>query len=1172
MAGKSTFVIAFVFTLLFIHQKTTAQTTVFSDDFSTNTNTAYTTSGNIGASSWTVLVPNADWGARRNTSPQQLELTNDASAAANVLGWVFASTSTTAFAAPYNTTLNMNPGTVTWNFNMRQIRTDPAGLGSGSYGVAFVLAGTANTTRTTGTGYAIALGQSGSTDPIRLVEYTAGLGTSTNIITSNTAGLADFGAEYLSIRVIYTPATNTWELLLRNDGNSAFADPATGVLVSQGTAVNSSFTNIPLPLLGGFWNGSTAAAQTAFFDNVSVIVGTAGPATVSIAPGVNATEGGSNGTFTISFSSPTAAITTFDYTLPAAGNATFTTDYGANIVSAPTAGATPASLAATTGTITVPAGVSIITVSIVPVDDALTEGTEPVVMTISNPGAPYIIGNASSTINIFDNEATLISQIQGAGTTAIAGNYTIEAIVTGIYPTLSPAGFYIQEEDIEWDANINTSEGIYVVSATPVAVGDRVRVTGTVQENGSTPSFNQAVVHTATVTVLSSGNPLPTATDVTLPVTAQTDFEKFEGMIVRFPGTLTVTDNENLGTFGELKLSAGGLVYQPTQIVDPNDNPAGGTNSTGNSNVAAVNALATSNALRSILLDDGRGTIPTLPYVNADNTVRVGSTITNTTGILGYAFSQYRIQPLAAAPPVINHAARPAVPVVGGNLKVISYNVLNYFNGNGAGGGFPTARGASSLAEFIRQRDKIIDALVQMNGDIVGLIELENQDLNDPTPALVDLVNGLNAVMGAGTYALIDDDLDNNGVQDNNTDLIRSAIIYKPAVVTPVGNAMLSTDPIFERPPLAQTFNYIGVNRTINFVVNHFKSKGCGGATGLNQDQLDGQSCFNFQRKQQAAALINFFNTVVIPTSGTSRIVSVGDYNSYYEEDPMDVLRAAGYITPENATDYSYMFNGQLGSLDHAVISLGLAGYVTGIAKWNTNSVEPPYLDYNDGVDDPDVSGNSDSPNPWAATYTVSPWRASDHDAIIMGLNIALTLPVTITEFSATKQNTISKLSWTTQQETNSREFIIERSLDGGRNWVQLTSVAAAGSSSSSINYTAYDPAPFKGNNLYRLKIISIDDKFEYSAIRLVNFNSAYSFTLYPNPATDRIQLNTDEPSGIHATIHVLNTQGQAVLTKTINTNLTRAIIDVTALRPGIYFLRIDSRDGTSFLQKFTKQ
>ena len=203
-----------------------AQTTVFSDDFSANTNAIFTTSGVIGASSWSVLRSGDDWGARRNTSPAQLELTNDAGGTANVNGWVFANTSTSGFTAPYNTTLNSNTALVTWIFNMRQIRADPAGLASGNYGMAFVLAGTSTTNHNTGSGYAIALGQSMSTDPIRLIKYTNGIqGTLTNIITSNTTGLTDFGAEYLSVKVTYRPSTNTWELFLRNDGKEAMIIP-----------------------------------------------------------------------------------------------------------------------------------------------------------------------------------------------------------------------------------------------------------------------------------------------------------------------------------------------------------------------------------------------------------------------------------------------------------------------------------------------------------------------------------------------------------------------------------------------------------------------------------------------------------------------------------------------------------------------------------------------------------------------------------------------------------------------------------------------------------------------------------------------------------------------------------------------------------------------------------
>lgn len=270
---RQTAFLLMVFWVLLLSGQTQAQTTVFTDDFSANQSATYTTSGAIGASVWSVTRSGADFGARRNTSPAQLELTNDVDATTNVNGWVLASTPSSSFTSPYNSILNANPGLVTWTFNMQQVRTDPAGFGSGSYGVAFILAGTSNTNNNTGSGYAVVLGQGGSTDPIRLARYASGIqGTLTNIIVSNTAGLTDFGAEYLSIKVTYTPATETWELFVRNDGASAFADPATGTLTSQGTVVDSTSTATSLPLMGAWWQGSTASSQPAFFDNTSVTV------------------------------------------------------------------------------------------------------------------------------------------------------------------------------------------------------------------------------------------------------------------------------------------------------------------------------------------------------------------------------------------------------------------------------------------------------------------------------------------------------------------------------------------------------------------------------------------------------------------------------------------------------------------------------------------------------------------------------------------------------------------------------------------------------------------------------------------------------------------------------------------------------------------------------------
>lgn len=734
-------------------------------------------------------------------------------------------------------------------------------------------------------------------------------------------------------------------------------------------------------------SGGGARASFAI-DNITV--DTALSATVSVAKTQDAAEASSPtaGTFNISFMPATTGSTTLSYNLT--GTATFNTDYTVTL----SAGATPSTLTNASGSITVPASVSSVVATVTPINDVIAEGVETVKIAISNPSAGYKIGDTNASMNILDDEATYIHDIQGTGTAAIPGTFTVEGIVTGVYSTLSPAGFYMQEEDADADANPATSEGIFVVSTMNVSPGDKVRVTGTAQENGAAPSYQQAVLTAPAISVMSSGNPLPTATVLNLPVTALTDFEQYEGMLVRLPDTLTVTDNYNLGRYGEINLSKGGMVYQPTQRVDHNDATASGTTSSGNSNAAAVAALTQANQLRTIMMDDGVGTMTTLPFVDVNNTLRLGSTTSNVTGILGYAYSVYRLQPVPHAQPVFTYAQRPAtVPSVGvaANVKVLSFNVLNYFNGDGNGGGFPTARGAHTMAEFNRQRDKIITAISTIDADVLGLIEMEN-DGTGTNSALQDLVNGLNAKQGAGTYAYINDGAT---IQNNSSDAIRCAIVYKPAVVSPVGQAMTSANTAFDRTPLAQAFSYVPNNEKFIFIINHFKSKGCGGSNGADADLGDGQSCYNQRRKNQAGALMDFIKTTVIPAAGTDRVLTVGDYNAYFEEDPMDTMRAEGYTVLGADSSYSYLYFGQVGSLDNAVVNDSMLIKVTGMAKWNINSAEPTYLDYNDVSDD----GGSDYSNQWGGLYTNTPFRSSDHDPVIIGLD--LSLPVSIASMAA---------------------------------------------------------------------------------------------------------------------------------------------------------------------------
>ena len=574
------------------------------------------------------------------------------------------------------------------------------------------------------------------------------------------------------------------------------------------------------------------------------------------------------------------------------------------------------------------------------------------------------------SVNITDNDVALtpIYTIQGSGaaSTLVGNTVAIQGVVTGDFQGSSKLnGFFVQQA--VGDGNNDTSDGIFVFAPNSLDVnaGDVVQLTGKVSE-----SFNQTQIDTLTnLNVVGSGTVAPLALD--LPVTAGADLERYEGMLVSFAETLTVTENFQLGEFGQVVLSSEGRLFTPTNSIDPTDIPSSETENDEN-NLAAVTAAQNANNLRQIVLDDGSNTRnpSDIPFLNANNTLRVGDTTTNLTGVLSYGFGDYRIQPTVT--PVFDATnPRTAAPdAVGGNAKVASFNVLNYFTTFGD-------RGADNAAEFDRQRAKIFAAISAMDADVVGLIEVQNNG-DDANSAIANLVNGLNEYIGATVYDYIRDPATGVG-----TDAIKTALIYKPANVTPVGEAKSDTDGIYNRFPVAQTFALNSNGETFTPVVNHFKSKS-GTGTGLDADQGDGQGAFNYTRVQQAQALLGFVNELKT-SSGDRDILVIGDLNAYGQEDPIDVLRNGGLIDEIARfvpNPYSYVFDGQAGYLDHALATSSLDTQVSGVTEWHINADEPTLIDYN-----LDVPGSSTAPKP-LDLYTPTPYRSSDHDPVIVGLNL----------------------------------------------------------------------------------------------------------------------------------------------------------------------------------------
>ena len=606
---------------------------------------------------------------------------------------------------------------------------------------------------------------------------------------------------------------------------------------------------------------------------------------------------------------------------------------------------------------------------------AVAAGNYPVQVRFANDQGQ----NASCDVNVsvqgLAGVTHTIPQIQGSGAASpFAGTVqTTEGVLTLKVGT----GFFMQ--DAAGDGDPASSDGIFVytgAAATSAAVGERVRVTGTVFEytpSGASRSYTELKDVTAML-ALGAGAAI-TPTNIDLP---NANLGQVEGMLVRFTRPLTVAQTGFLGARGELTLASGRLE------VPTNRYRAGS---------AEAKALAAANAVNLIVLDDGIFVTPTvIPYIGQDGTVRAGDSVSDLTGVvdfgaIGGGGAAFKLQP-TLAPQFSRDNPRTAAPLVApGNVKVASANVLNFFttftNGSnvfgqtgqgctlGAGSSKSNCRGADNLNEFNRQRDKIVAELKAIDADAVGLMEIQN---NGET-AVSYLVDKLNEAIGSVTYAYVPKPA------ATGTDAIRVAMIYKPANLSLVGGALADADAVNNRPPMAQAFR-AGNGAVFSLVVNHMKSKGsCPSGGGANADSGDGQGCWNASRVAQASRLVNGFVPQVAAAAGDSDVLIIGDLNSHGFEDPINVITAAGFVNQlerfvrPSGTPYSYVFDGKSGYLDHALASASLSAQVAGATEWHINADEPSVIDYNTDGKPQDL-------------YNALPYRASDHDPVVISLNL----------------------------------------------------------------------------------------------------------------------------------------------------------------------------------------
>jgi 5'-nucleotidase len=565
----------------------------------------------------------------------------------------------------------------------------------------------------------------------------------------------------------------------------------------------------------------------------------------------------------------------------------------------------------------------------------------------------------------------MIGAVQGSGATAaVTGTVTVQGVVTADYTGASNYdGYVIQSVGAQADGNPETSDAIFVyLGATPgdtalsaFGIGDLVEVTGTVSEYQGRTQLTQTGVTVITPDAGVSA-PLQLTDELLLG-----DREALEDMLVDASGDYLLASTHNTSQYGELWLTVG-------------DEPlVKSTETTDGSNTAAVDAIAAANAARTLLLDDGWNRTVTAsqhtgdqPYLSAGEVVRTGDQVTlgDTPYIFSYGINRWRLQPTTAIstettgvelPEFTTLNPRPATaPAVGGDVQVAAFNVLNYFttltsqNSN--------ARGASNATDFDEQESKIVAAINELDADVVALMEIENSiKLGEaPDEAIAALVAALNDAAGAGTWAYVPTPA---SLTAETTDFITNAIIYRTASATPVGTAQTITDETVwdnAREPIAQVFQSGGVEFAV--VANHFKSKsGTDDVAGTTQ-----QGEFTADRVAQANSLMAFVDTLA-----TENVALLGDFNAYTEEDPAQVITDAGFVDAVSAYapgQYTYTFDGELGSLDHMFLSPSLDELITDAAVWSINSPEWGAREYGG-----------------TAVDASSVFRSSDHDPIVAG-------------------------------------------------------------------------------------------------------------------------------------------------------------------------------------------
>jgi len=534
---------------------------------------------------------------------------------------------------------------------------------------------------------------------------------------------------------------------------------------------------------------------------------------------------------------------------------------------------------------------------------------------------------------------TDIETIQGKGLVSPMVGKTVitEAVVTAVFQQSDQlGGFFIQGDD----KSAQHSHGLFVYSRLPMVPGERVRLSGKVRE-----FYQHTEINDVKLLNRCGSQELPKPFNISW--NADLNREALEGVLVSVPDSVINWHNQLL-RFGQIRISD-------------------------------KRHYASDSSTQEWIVDDASSktfppSAPFFPDFNAEQRMRLGATLKPFSAIVSFGFEEYRLYPIEPvyADQTI-HSRLPAKPTT--NLRLATSNVFNLFNGNGEQGAFPAIRGAKTYAEYQRQLQKIVKGLVALNADVIVLNEIENDGFADLS-ALTQLLLALNENQSDKDFKAIEFEKSQRG-----TDAITNAIIYDAKTVRPIGSGESTTQAgslawgdKLHRPGLVQTFRDVKSAKEFRVVALHLKSKAgkCSNDTVASTKKYG--ACNN-QRLDAVQKLIAW----LAQGDASMPIFIMGDLNSYLHEPPVQKLLQSGYQNPNlEASDYSYAFDGQIGTLDYILSnSAGMQWWQTS-DYWHVNADELPFLDYKIET----------APHTWLSWSDTSFVRYSDHDPVYVDLKL----------------------------------------------------------------------------------------------------------------------------------------------------------------------------------------